>query len=253
MTAADIRDRDMVYAVGFLGRLKRLNQKAYPQNMPAASDACFSIRAVIASVEGRLNRFADVGEKSREYIELESFLRSDLKPFLELLRQWAQRQCASKGISFDEEIPLQQRALSPSDFGFHNAIRGENDRIIFLDFEYFGWDDPAKTTVDLLLHPAIALSERMKKIFVCGMLNTFGDNLRLADRVRIVYPLFGLKWCLILLNEFVPRELERRNFAGMHLEALKSVRQGQLQKAGHMLALMKETYQDFPYLKREKR
>lgn len=253
MTAEDIRDRDMGHAVDFLGRLKRLNQKVYSRNMPAASDACFSVQAVIASVEGRLNRFAEVKEKGSEYIELESFLKNDLKPFLEVLRQWAQRQCSFKDIFFEEEIPLQQWTLSPSDFGFHNAIRGADDRIVFLDFEYFGWDDPAKTTVDLLLHPAMALSDQMKKIFVCGMLNTFWDNPSLADRIRIVYPLFGLKWCLILLNEFIPRDLERRNFAGMHLEALKNVRQEQLQKARHMLTLMKETYQDFPYLKGEKR
>ena len=35
----------------------------------------------------------------------------------------------------------------------------------------------------------------------------------MATRVRAVHPLFGLKWCMILLNEFRPENLARRRFA----------------------------------------
>ena len=51
----------------------------------------------------------------------------------------------------ETELAPQHRCLSPSDFGFHNAllrgrpgVPGARDWV-FLDFEYFGWDDPAKT------------------------------------------------------------------------------------------------------------
>ena len=43
---------------------------------------------------------------------------------------------------------MAQRALSPSDFGLHNALRGQDGQLRFVDFEYFGWDDPVKLVSD---------------------------------------------------------------------------------------------------------
>ena len=50
-------------------------------------------------------------------------------------------------------FPQRLRVLSPSDFGFHNALRRPDGTIVFVDFEYFGWDDPAKMMADAMLHP----------------------------------------------------------------------------------------------------
>ena len=44
-----------------------------------------------------------------------------------------------------------RRCVSPSDFGFHNALVGPDGRAVFLDFEYAGWDDPAKLDLRFLL------------------------------------------------------------------------------------------------------
>ena len=56
-----------------------------------------------------------------------------------------------------------QRALSPSDFGLHNAMRGEDGRLRFIDFEYFGWDDPVKLVSDTALHPGQQFSARIAR------------------------------------------------------------------------------------------
>lgn len=245
---ADTTNEDLVRAVDFLGRLKKLNHlAARSQNMPAASDACFSVQAILANVEGRLNRFQGLEHNEPAYRELGSFLQDDFKPFLSVLAKWAREQCAQNGISFDREILMEQKTLSPSDFGFHNAIRADDGRIVFLDFEYFGWDDPAKTTVDFLFHPAMGLSESMKKAFVVGMLDVFKENKRLADRIKLVYPLFGLKWCMILLNEFVLNDFSRRAFAAAGQLDRGQVRREQLLKARNLYQKIKETYLDFPY------
>ena len=42
--------------------------------------------------------------------------------------------------------------LSPSDIGFHNTLKCRN-KIFFIDFEYFGLDDPIKITSDFIIHP----------------------------------------------------------------------------------------------------
>lgn len=243
----DVAVEDVVYAVNFLVDLKRLNTIARSQNIAFASEACFSLQAVMANIEERLARLAKVEGQGKEYKELESFLNGDFRPFWGVLTQWAGTRCAQKGISFDSEISWDERILSPSDFGFHNCVRGRDGRIIFLDFEYFGWDDPAKTISDFLLHPAMALREGFKKVFVERILKAFKENSALADRLAVAYPLFALKWCMIFLNEFVPNDFSRRVYAaGNPLDKIQ-VRTEQLLKAKNLYQKTKETYQNFPF------
>lgn len=243
----DITDKDIDCAVDFLGRLKKMNGIAQSQDISPASDACFSIKAIIASIEGRLSRFASLEEQKQGHRELECFLQDDFRPFLTVLTQWTREQCAISGIAFDAEISLKQKTLSPSDFGFHNALRASDGRIVFLDFEYFGWDDPAKTIADFLFHPAMALSEPMKEIFIRRMLDAFQENSRLIDRFKVVYPLFGLKWCTIFLNEFIPDDFSRRAYAAGNPLDRDQVRREQLLKAKGLFRRIKETYLKFPY------
>jgi len=143
----------------------------------------------------------------------------------------------------DQELPRALRTLSPSDFGFHNAVRRPDGRLIFVDFEYFGWDDPAKMIVDFLLHPAMNLPEELKGRFVSGLLTHFDRGGFLPIRLAAVYPLFGLKWCLILLNEFVPDDFARRNFSAATPEDLESRRSQQLTKSKKMFRELEQNYE----------
>ena len=65
-------------------------------------------------------------------------------------------------------------------------------------------------------------------------------------RVRIIYPLLGLVWCLILLNEFVDEDLQRRKFSGEKL-ANGKLQGEQLLKAEHMLFRISVEYDTSPY------
>ena len=112
---------------------------------------------------------------------------------------------------------------------------------------YHDLDDPAKMIVDVLLHPGMNLTDDHKRRFFNGILQCFSDYPRLVKRVKVVYPLFGLKWCLILLNEFLPEELIRRQFAGMKDQDLLMLQVEQLSKAKHMLQNIGRNYEHFPY------
>src|SRR5439155_8394299 len=140
------------------------------------------------------------------------------------------------------------RTLSHSDFGFHNGLRQPDGRIIFLDFEYFGWDDPAKMIADFLLHPAMDLSAQAKKNFACALFQRFADWPGLVPRVESVYPLFGLKWCLIFLNEFLPAPLARRQFAALATAERSTLQMQQLAKAQAMLTRIRGEYRSLSYL-----
>ena len=181
----------------------------------------------------------------KEYPTLRDYL-FQLESFFKTLVAWMQNECKAFRIDYDRDIDLGQQILSPSDFGFHNALRNREGDIIFLDFEYFGLDDPAKTISDFILHPAMELKDEFKNYFVTEMIERFDYNDQLKSRLRILYPLFGLKWCLIFLNEFVPSDFKRRQFAD-HLMDQNAVHQVQLEKAQKMLIKIQNTYKDFPY------
>ncbi len=107
------------------------------------------------------------------------------------------------------------QTLSPSDFSFHNALRRADGGLAFLDFEYFGWDDPVKLVSDFLWHPAMTLSAAQASRFARGAHELFAaQDATYGSRLRAYFPLFGLKWCTIMLNEFVADDWNRRQFAG---------------------------------------
>ena len=62
-----------------------------------------------------------------------------------------------------------------------------------------------------------------------------------------LYPVFGLKWCLILLNEFLPEALMRRQFAGVAPARQEGLQLQQFAKARLMLDQVRREYRAFPY------
>ena len=122
--------------------------------------------------------------------------------------------------------------LSPSDFGFHNSIKLKDGRIQFIDFDYFGWDDPVKLTADFIWHPAMNLNKGLKDRWQKAMLEIFKDDKSFEDRLKAALPLYGLRWALIVLNEFLPEFKDRRKEAGdSELYDIQKARQIQLEKA----------------------
>ncbi len=244
---AAARDGDIDQAVGLLADLKAVARLSREDEAAAASEACFSIAAIVAQLSVRAARLRALPGDAPGSAELRRFLDARFDPFMTSLVEWTGEQARRHGLRLDEDLPFDERTLSPSDFGLHNALRDEHDRLAFIDFEYFGWDDPAKTIADFLLHPGMTMTERQRQAFAAGALRVFSDVAALEARARIVYPWFGLKWCLILLNEFVPEYLRRRQFAGVADGDPYDVLHRQLDRAGRMLDRIGTEYRHNPY------
>jgi len=193
-------------AAAFLVRLNQLRLEPAAARLAPASEARFSLRAVADNIQSRLAALAAGAP------DLASYLKAELAPAWNTVLERCKRGCARHGIPFERDLERGERTLSPSDFGFHNALRRSGE-IVFLDFEYFGWDDPAKLVSDLLLHPGMDLACDLRIRLAEGILAGSRDPAALRERVRLAYPLFGIKWCLILLNEYLPGHLDRRRFA----------------------------------------
>jgi len=237
--------RDVDDALRLLAELRALSEAHGADVLRDASAATFSGAQVVAQIEARLARIRGVAD---QHPELNQFLRKQLSPALQKVGAWARRAYAQAGIDFELELGPNERTLSPSDFGFHNTLRRTNGRLAFVDFEYFGWDDPAKLVSDFLLHPGMTLTPTLKQRFLAGASAVFGD--RHGDftaRFMALYPLYGLCWCLIMLNEFFPERWLRRavNFKG---ETKEAVQARQLARSRVLLQKMVETYESGPDL-----
>ena len=137
-------------------------------------------------------------------------------------------------MDFHVAISWPERTLSPSDFGFHNARRRGDSSLVFLDFEYFGWDDPVKLTADILMHPGMVLSAEEDAAFQAGLAEINREDETYGARLSALWPLFALRWCLILLNEFLPERWFRRMYADGERNR-ESAQTRQLEKSGAML------------------
>lgn len=229
---------DVDASVAFLRLLKQLRGAPGSHALPAASEACFSVDAIVASVAGRAERLRRAPDDDHG-ARMHRWLDDVFAPFEAEAVGWARVAAAAAGIAFDAALAVEARTLSPSDFGLHNAVRRPDGRLAFVDFEYFGWDDPAKTIVDFLLHPAMQLTDALKRRFAVEAQALFADVPLLPARARIVYPLFGLKWAVILLNDFLA---ERFVHASPERRAL------QLAKAQSLVDRVARDYVNNPFL-----
>jgi hypothetical protein len=200
--------------------------------LPIASEACFSIREHLELIEGRLNRLLA--------IELQDDDRSARPFFEELYVRWrvlareVEAHAADAGLDLSAPLAMAQRCISPSDFGFHNALRENTGAIRFLDFEYAGWDDPAKMAGDFFAQLAVPVPGIFFERFVEKTMLPFPDNKSLILRAGLLRPVYQIKWCCIALNVFLPVHLARRKFADPGVDAI-ALKRAQISKAKTLL------------------
>jgi hypothetical protein len=219
-------------ALEFVRCLNDIRARPGAETLPDASEACFSAADVLAQVAGRLERLREV---EGEHRDLRVFLREDVAAVMRRADAEARAACSRARIGFDAPLEPGRRCLSPSDFGFHNAISQPSNRIVFLDLEYFGWDDPVKMTCDFMLHPGMSLTDEHAMRFLRGASALFAAEPTFDTRMRFSLPLYALRWTMILLNEFLPERWARRVLAGSAGER-SEILTLQLQKARRMLA-----------------
>jgi hypothetical protein len=228
----------------FLRRLHGLTQQPGADRLPYASEACLSYRELKQQLAKRWTR---LHRHAHSNAALNCFLEERYKPYELNIIAYLDNALTREGRVFKEQTPNTKLTLSPSDFGFHNAIKRADGSLVFVDFEYFGWDDPGKLMADFLWHPGMKLAGELKQQFVNGALQVYDDS-ELRARLAFLYPMCGLRWCLILLNEFLPDGRAKRQHSGKLTEKHASeVLAQQLHLAEQTLLEVLETYKEFPY------
>lgn len=176
--------------------------RPFPAQCWLAQEACLSTEELLRQIDARVTRLRAIADPL-----LQDFLTQDLAPGLARARERAVTAQA------DRALPESAWDFSPSDFGYHNALRTAKGELQFVDFEYAGWDDAVKLTSDFLWHPGMQLSTFERSAYLDAALLRYRDVPGFADRLAAQHPLYGLRWCLILLNEFLPERWQKRRFA----------------------------------------
>jgi len=120
-----------------------------------------------------------------------------LKRRLERLEEATQEQIVTGRC--DDALDASARCVSPSDFGFHNALSTPSG-VKFLDFEFAGWDDPTKLVADFDLQPKVPVRPRK------GMLSDAmpSPTKKFEDRYSVLFPILELKWGCIIMTLLNP-------------------------------------------------
>lgn len=182
--------------------------------LPAAAEACFSLTDHSSCVTRRLARLDTIEPVSALHREAADLVHRRLRPLWRDLEAGLTSAAADCSLQMDAPLTTSSRRLSPSDFGFHNALLCADGRLRFLDFEYAGWDDPAKAVCDFFCQPAVPVRREHWEAFLTAAMDSPELTADLRQRAALLLPAYEVKWCCIMLNEFLPLGDSRRAFAG---------------------------------------
>ena len=205
----DVDQFSVNLAVDFYKKINSNKDSAVAMKLPLASEACFLFEDHIRTVDKRIENLKKISNENSINKDVIRFVETKLDPTWINISQSIRSNSRRKSIEFID----QNRRLSPSDFGFHNAVYTESRKHKFLDFEYSGWDDPAKTVCDFFCQPKIPVPLKWFDEFSSQIVADLVDPEGQMFRIDLLFDLYRVKWCCILLNDFLTIHSYRRDFS----------------------------------------
>lgn len=190
------REEDISQAIALILRLNADLLFAREYVSQTAAEGFLRLTEHLQNIDQRLKKMTS------EHLPMD--VRGDAERFIELGSIEFERlqECTEQLIAqgyMEDALDSKERCISPSDFGFHNAIRILG-KVQFFDFEFSGWDDPTKLVVDFDLQPRIPIKSRRKAL--CAALPEWSEVL--LARHRALFPILRLKWACIIMSPLNP-------------------------------------------------
>ena len=201
-----IDNHELNKSINFIKKIKKISRKTVGNFYFDAVESCKSLKDITSQINYKMNDLLKSKNNSEKF---KHFLRFMLKPTYMNLHKEAKHSKMYK--LFIQPINKNYEILSPSDFGFHNAIK-KSKKIIFIDFEYFGKDDPVKLAADFLLHPGMKLKDDQKKKWLKAVLKVFKRDKYFEQRLKFLIPFYAIRWSLIVLNDFRKSDPNQENY-----------------------------------------
>ena len=222
----DINEITINQAINFFKDLNLYRNNV--KNISPAKDSCKSIGSHINLINNRV-----------ESINKYCFNKVPNKLLLRLNVLWnkivdkIKSDCIKLNIDISYTLSDSEICLSPSDFGFHNCLMANNNQLIFFDFEYAGWDDPAKLVGDFFSQISVPVCQSHFEFFA-NEINGIFNIQNGIERINILRYAYRLKWICIVLNIFDNEIMNRRLFSNPELK-INDLRNEKILKANQMI------------------
>jgi hypothetical protein len=208
LTEPEVTGARVQEALEFFAALNRLPLPTL-SDLPSAAEAAWTVCEHLDLVSRRIERLQQICGEDSEAEEVRHLVRERVIPAWERIFKKANQEWPEKGRGTHRATAC----ASPSDFGFHNSLLGGDGRLRFFDFEYAGWDDPAKMAADFFCQPRIPAPASEFPRVVALLAELFPQDAEVAERATSLWPVYRMKWICIMLNEFLPAGKNRRGFS----------------------------------------
>ena len=206
-----VTEKELLQAGKFIANLNNFYKPLLENLISPAHESAFSIKQHLDRIDFRMEKLEAVRLNHSTNSEFNLFF-DEIKANWLLIRAEVIEKALQEALNLNEILPQNERVLSPSDFGFHNAIIRPTDEVTFIDFEYAGWDDPAKLVGDFFAQVAIQIPPTFFNQFMQSAFGNFLNFDTINKRASILLKAYKIKWCCITLNIFLPEYLSRKQF-----------------------------------------
>ena len=202
--------RDLKSAISFFRKLNSNQELAKEMIHFDAAESYLSLRQHMANVRERLKLMC-TEHLPNQYKAQAALMLYDLHMRADDVETMIEDQIDLGTV--DDLLNPEDRCVSPSDFGFHNAICiAEN--VKFIDFEFSGWDDPSKACVDFILQQRNSIL--MSPINIASKFFP-GREVLIGSRINAISEILKLKWHCIILGIFNPARLTQITELGQYV------------------------------------
>lgn len=211
-TSLELNREDIIKMASFVASINNIKKQDIDEKFSEASGASFSYQGFIDYAETRLAKFEKgLSDKGLSPL-IKEFAKSEptemVRKKIEALKNSLGKEVITRCID-DDYI-----RLSSADFGPHNIIFQDNGNLIFIDFEYFGYDDPLMVIAEFAVHDqTMKVPDKLKKLFVAEYLKKTEWSEEFVGRLPILIKIINLCWMAIFLNSITKKGLKQMVFA----------------------------------------
>ncbi len=213
--AADLDRAQITALMDFIITLHRLLPNHVDHSFLPSIGASNCLQDYVTSTKTRINKLkTHIATEGSTLLEKYGFPLDFEQSFDQLFTQITASYSAEYMSS---QLTSDQLRLSPVDFGPHNTLFQSNGKPMFIDFEYFGWDDPYRLIGDFLNHDqSIDISDEDKKFALKYYIEQMKLDQPEQDRLIAVIKLMSLEWLGVYLQSMTREKLNLRKFADIH-------------------------------------
>lgn len=204
---------DLRLMAEFMADIHNIRSQSDIDEFPPANLACFSLMDYVNNIEFRIEKFVSYAEstsapQSVKELYLKESMVLEIYKLLNFLIGKVDKNILNK------KLKKKAIRLSPVDFGSHNIIFKKGGKAIFVDFEYFGRDDPDRAVADFLMHDKSKdIKKEFKKYFEDIYLKRAETGQKRIKRLELVKKIVAIEWLAIYLYSMTPEKIEFRKFS----------------------------------------